>query len=248
LLYLAIKFILIMRIAERQWKFGTLSYYTDVEPEWLEFAPNIRVLPAKYFYEKSSCRLFFVAKYQPGENKWLPDGGFHLRDATGANRWFELDEVIIHPSIIQQQKLKDKLEKKAAKVKEKYNKDQRRKERKEGKRGRPALSDEDKALRIQEAQQRSERSGGRRGRPPKNPDAPKQVYVPRGDTGKKRGRKPLSPEEKASRIQVQETKQQRSGGKRGRPSDPAKKAERLLIQQQRLERNPERKRGRPKTK
>jgi len=55
---------------------------------------------------------------------------------------------------------------------------------------------------------------GKRGRPKSDNHKPKQEYVP---TGGKRGRKPLSTEEKAKREKEAIARKKTSNGKRGRP-------------------------------
>jgi len=218
------------QIYSQPWRYGlTQLAYTNVSPEYLEFKPNIRVLPARYHLEKQ-VHYYLVGRYEPGEHELLPKGGFHIRNEQGANYWFDLDKVIVHPSIIQMQKKRDKIARRAAEIAGAPIKNPNER------RGRPRLSDEEKALRPSKVYVPT---GGKRGRPAKGEvREPKPAYTPNGG---KRGRPPLSDEEKALRI----TKPKTSGGKRGRPSDPIKKAEREQQLKARLEANPLRKRGRP---
>ena len=204
---------------------GTILRYEEVEPELMITADTpqkTRVLPAPYFYEK---RLFFflIKRYEPGEKASFPHGGFEVRDEGGAMRSFELDQVIIHPQIIQHQKTLEKMarraEKEQAKRERKNKKGERaiekaeRQKRSGGRRGRPALDPAEKARRESEKIVRAQKSGGRRGRP-KGSGAPK-VPKPAG-TGK-RGRPPLSAEAQAAKVVAKAQISARSGGKRGRP-------------------------------
>ena len=80
-------------------------------------------------------------------------------------------------------------------------------------RGRPALSPEEKARRASEQAERTLRSGNKRGRPKGTTTATKS-YVP---TGGKRGRKPLDPAVKEARERETAERKLRTGGRRGRP-------------------------------
>lgn len=213
-----------MKILEKDFlvggiKCGTTLYYDEVEPE-LQVTPEtsklIRVLPSPFFYEK---RLFFylIKRYEPGEKRTFPHGGYEVRDEGGALRSYNLDQVIIHPAIIKHKKTLDKMARRA-------EKEQRKRERKakkniqidkpkQGRRGRPALDPAIKAAREAEQTTLSLRSGGKRGRPKGTTTAIKS-YVP---TGGKRGRKPLDPAVKEAREREAAERKLRTGGKRGRP-------------------------------
>jgi hypothetical protein len=214
-----------MKILEKDFvvggaKCGTTLHYEEVEPE-LQVTPETpkltRVLPSPFFYEK---RLFFylIKRYEPGEKKTFPKGGFEVRDEGGALRSYHLDQVIIHPAIIKHRKTLDKMarraEKEARKRARRAKKTDQIEKPKHARRGRPAM---DPALKAaKEADKAARVSVGRkRGRPRKGDGlAPKKVYVP---TGGKRGRRPLSPEARAQREAVQAKTRAISGGKRGRP-------------------------------
>ena len=77
---------------------GTVKRYADIFPELANPQPRDRVLPAPYFYE---TRMFFslIKQREPGEPGW-PRGGYEVRDEGGASRCFDLDQVILHPSVI----------------------------------------------------------------------------------------------------------------------------------------------------
>jgi hypothetical protein len=191
---------------------GTYLIYDEIEPELTVMKPQDRVLPAPFFYEK---RMVFslIRKWEPNENKFYPDGGFEVRDASGGVRHYDLNQVIIHPAII---KHKPTLE-----LINRANDSDEIKETKpvvakvsSGRRGRPALDPEAKAAKEAEALAKSQRSGGRRGRPAST--APK-VIVDKVKTDGKRGRPSLTPEEIAKRDADKAAMTKRSGGKRGRP-------------------------------
>jgi len=197
---------------------GETPFYTEVEPELIASEPKIRVLPAPFFYEKG-LYFYLVKRYEPGENKFFPLGGYEVRSEFGQVRNFDLDQVIIHPAIIKHKKTLAKMARRAEKETKKRDRRLARKEKAErpkyGRRGRPSLSPEAKALRDAEKKARTKVSGGRRGRPasttPKSPPGPKK-------SGGKRGRPALNPEQKAAREKEKMAVQKRSGGKRGRPA------------------------------
>jgi len=203
-----------MKIVERDWKYGKYLAYEDVEPELLAFTPHCRVLPAPFFYEK---RLFFflMHKYEPGEHKSFPKGGFEVVGDAYEKRSFDLDQVIIHPDVIKHQKTIDKMKRKAEKEATKRAKQIAKNDKRAAKavRGRRPLSPEEKALRAQTQTDTTQRSGGKRGRPKSTePKVEKVTKVP----GRK-GRPALDPAIKAQREQEKLARTQRSGGKRGRP-------------------------------
>jgi len=203
---------------------GTFLAYEEVEPELLltpETEPYTRVLPAPFFYEK---RLYFamVRRYEPGEKVSFPNGGFEVRDEGGAMRSYDLDQVILHPQIIKHKKTLDKMARRAEKESKKRERQWKKAARdanakpknKTGKRGRPALSPEDKIAREAEVVARAARSGGKRGRP-KSTEV-KVVSTPKPSGGRK-GRPSLTPEARAAQASAKAAIRARSGGKRGRP-------------------------------
>ena len=214
-----------MKLQERDWlvgehKIGTQFFYSDVEPELVATAPGTRVLPAAYFYEKGTrCEL--LKRHEPGEYNLMPNGGFEIWVEDGGRRYFELDQVIVHPAVIKHQKTLDKMlrkaEKEQAKRDRQYTKAARdaQKEKSTGRRGRPAMDPIEKIRREQDKLARAQKSGGRRGRPKSGSvvSTPK-TYTP---TGGKRGRKPLDQATKDARAKEAVVRAQKSGGKRGRP-------------------------------
>lgn len=213
-----------MKLQERDWlvgehKIGTQFFYSDVEPELIPTAPGTRVLPAAYFYEKGTrCEL--LKRWEPGEYRFMPNGGFEVWVEDGGRRYFELDQVITHPAVIKHQKTLDKMMRKAEKEQAKrdrqYKKAARAASSGTGKRGRRPLDPAEKARREQEKSARAEKSGGRRGRP-KSTSAVSTPKTPKTPTGGKRGRRPLDQATRDARAKEAAARSARSGGKRGRP-------------------------------
>ena len=198
---------------------GVFQAYTDVEPEFVATEPGIRVLPAPFFYEK---RLFFHLKkrYEAGEHKSFPGGGFEVRGEGGETRCFELDQVIIHPAVLKHKKTLEKMRLRAEKAVAKRGRKSNsgtpkvQSEPGTGRRGRPALSAEEKALRLASQEVKTAASGGKRGRPKSTNTQPKSA--PKASGGK-RGRPALTAEAIARKVADKATITSRSGGKRGRP-------------------------------
>jgi len=195
---------------------GKIPYYTEVEPELLEMRKGDRVLPAQYFYEKSVYYELY-AIHEPGKPGY-PKGGVEVCGHDGHRRYYELDQVILHPQIIKHKKTLEKMMRKAEKESTKrikqYERAARKVEKEKGKRGRKALSPEERAQREEEKAARAIKSGGKRGRPKGSAVSTPKVYIP---TGGKRGRRPLDPETLAARAREKAARTARSGGKRGRP-------------------------------
>ena len=211
-----------MKLQERDWmmgdhKIGTQLFYSDVEPELVATTPGTRVLPAAYFYEKGTrCEL--LKRYEPGEYRLMPQGGFEVWVEDGGRRYFELDQVIVHPAVIKHQKTLDKMlrkaEKEQAKRDRQYKKAVRVASISTGKRGRRPMDPAEKARREQEKSARALKSGGKRGRPKSTVSTPK---TPKAPTGGKRGRRPLDQATIDARAREAAARSVRSGGKRGRP-------------------------------
>jgi len=214
-----------MKLQERDWlvgdhKIGTQLFYSDVEPELVATAPGTRVLPAAYFYEKGTrCEL--LKRYEPGEYRLMPQGGFEVWVEDGGRRYFELDQVIVHPAVIKHQKTLDKMlrkaEKEQAKRDRQYKKGAReaQKANSTGKRGRRPMDPAEKARREQEKSARALKSGGKRGRP--KSETVLTPKTPKSPTGGKRGRRPLDQATIDARAREAAARSVRSGGKRGRP-------------------------------
>ena len=194
---------------------GVFQAYTDIEPELIATEKRTRVLPAPFFYEK---RLFFylINRYEPGQNKFFPNGGFEVRDESGGLRCYDLDQVIIHPAVIRHKKTLDKMHRVAEKIAKQKDRDAKRNAKPKpittGKRGRPALDPTLKAARDAEKVAKSERSGGKRGRPKSN-----NTPIVKASTGGKRGRPKVSDDVIARRVAAKAATRVRTGGKRGRP-------------------------------
>jgi hypothetical protein len=223
-----------MELTTRPGKYYDIMCYIDVEPELLEFKQNIRVLPAPFWNDKKVL-FTFIKRYEPDEHKWFPNGGFYLRGPDGEFRAFDLDQVIIHPFVFEMQRQIEKNKKRLEKDRIKRDKRIARLERKAAKelkgvkkRGRKTLTEEEKLKRAEERKL--------------NPQ------IQTEDGVKRRGRKSLSEEERLQREVEKAARRILSGGKKGRPSNPAKKAAREAENKAKLARNPERKRGRPKSK
>lgn len=205
-----------MRVIEKQWKYGTYLAYEDIDEEFLPTTPDIRVLPAPFFYEKKLYFEFF-RRYEPGEKPTFPNGGYEVRDMSGGIRSYDLDQVIIHPAVLKQKKLIEKMARKAekqAKIRERKTKKVAREAKiKYGKRGRPPLDPAVKAAREAEQTAKTTRSGGKRGRPKGTGTIEKKPIT----TGGKRGRPPLTAEARAQKAMNKAAVTARSGGRRGRP-------------------------------
>lgn len=206
-----------MKVIEKPWQYGTYLAYDETEEIFVPTTKGVRVLPAPFFYDK---KLYFELKavYAPGEKKTFPNGGYEVVDVSGGIRSYDLDQVIIHPQVLQHKKMLDKMarraEKQAKKNKRATNKITRENKPKHGKKGRPALDPAVKAHRDQLKADAKDRSGGKRGRPKSL--VPKQETVkPVG--GGRRGRPALTPEAIAQRVSTRAATKARSGGKRGRP-------------------------------
>jgi hypothetical protein len=201
-------------------KLGTYLSYTDVEPELMVMKPGDRVLPAPFFYEKN---LWFhlIRRWEPGENKYFPGGGFEVRDGGAGIRNYELDQVCLHPAIIKHKKTLDKMMRRAEKEAAKRDRQLKRGDKPAkvkspnvtGKRGRPAVDPAIKAAREAEGVLRAQRSGGRRGRPASGEPKAQTVKTTSG----KRGRPSLSTAQVAAATAAKAATRARSGGRRGRP-------------------------------
>ncbi len=206
-----------MKVIEKPWQYGTYLAYDEVEDIFVPTEKGVRVLPAPFFYEK---KLYFELKavYAPGDKKTFPNGGYEVIDVSGGIRSYDLDQVIIHPQVLQHKKMLDKMARRAEKQQKKRERNMKKLTRenkpKHGKRGRPALDPAVKAHRDQLKADAKDRSGGKRGRP-KSLVPKQEVVKPAG--GGKRGRPALSPEARAQKMEARAATKVRSGGKRGRP-------------------------------
>ena len=206
-----------MKVIEKQWNYGTYLAYDEIDENFLATEKGIRVLPAPFFYDK---KLYFELwkRYEPGDKATFPNGGYEVVDVSGGIRSYDLDQIIIHPQVLQHKKMLDKMARRAEKQAKKRERTMKKigKENKpkHGRRGRPAIDPALKAARAASKVEASVRSGGKRGRPKST--EPKAVSTPKISTGK-RGRPALTPEAIKQRAADKAATTKRSGGKRGRP-------------------------------
>lgn len=233
-----------------------IPIFTDIEPEYLQFEKGCRVLPAP-FYEEPTLQFELIKRYEPGEKKTFPNGGFEVYGPGNEIRSFDLDQVILHPFELK----KFNFFKKSSTTEESKNKviDPNKSK---GKKGRPRKLDENGNPIIKEAYVPT---GGRRGRLPLSEEEKAKRELEKANQPVKvkgvgkRGRAPLSEEEKAKRKLVEEQKlaerqkQIEAGiisGRRGRPSTltAEQKEEKRLAEEEkdRLRALGLLKRGRPK--
>jgi hypothetical protein len=206
-----------MKVVEKPWKYGTYLGYDEIEPQFVAMEKGVRVLPAPFFYDK---KLYFELwkRYEPGDKATFPNGGYEVVDVSGGIRSFDLDQIIIHPAVLQHKKMLDKMARKAEKQAKKrertLNKMSKENKPKHGKRGRPALDPTLKAKRDADKAQSQVRSGGKRGRPRSLEPKVDQV---KPAAGGRRGRPALDPQILAQREKDKAALKQRTGGRRGRP-------------------------------
>jgi hypothetical protein len=213
-----------MKVIEKPWRYGTCLVYDEIEEEFLPREKGMRVLPAPFFYDK---KLYFELHkhYAPGEKKSFPNGGYEVVDVSGGIRSYDLDQVIIHPQVLQHKKMLDKMARKAEKQAKKrvqtLKKLDRENKVKHGRKGRPALDPAVKAHREQMRLETKVRSGGKRGRPSLNTAVKEERAVKdasrKAQSSGKKGRPPLSAVELEKRAAQDVSRRARSGGKRGRP-------------------------------
>ena len=144
-----------MKIVENTEAFPPYRYFTDVEEKFLNFKPSCRVLPARY-YEEYQLNFILKKRYEPGENKSFPKGGFEVIGPDGGIYNFYLDEVVVHPFTLGMSRYFSR----ALNVnQEKVTTGPK------GKRGRPKKDPSE--LKVQQAYVPT---GGKRGRKPLDPD------------------------------------------------------------------------------
>jgi hypothetical protein len=169
-----------MKINENTETFPPYKYFTDVEEKFLKFTPNCRVLPARYF-DESHLHFLLKQRYEPGEHKHFPNGGFEVCDLNGGIYNFDLNEVVVHPYHLNMMKYfsvtqninKEKISTGVKGKRGRPAKDpSERKVLQEyvptgGKRGRKQLDPKVKAERKLARLEKQSESSGRRGRPRK---------------------------------------------------------------------------------
>jgi hypothetical protein len=214
-----------MKLAERDfivggYKIGTIPFYTDIDPVLQAYEPGVRVLPAAFFYERGG-RFEMIKRHEIGDSPFFPNGGFEVSAEGGSRRYYELDQVIVHPAVIKHRQALDLMERKEerdekARVRSIERGEKVKAARVEGaRRGRPAMDPTLKAQREADKATRANKSGGKRGRPKSALVSAPQT--PKSPTGCKRGRRPLTAEVLSKRAADAVATRKRSGGKRGRP-------------------------------
>lgn len=146
-------------------EYGTSYYYDSIVPELIPREFGVRVLPAQYYSERRTL-FTLIKRYEPGENKYFPNGGYDVRDEGGGQRSFKLDEVVIHPSVSPAYKRYfDHIDSTLYAATEIVTGEPVVKIK--GKRGRKPLDPNVKAAREAEKARKRLISGGKRGRPKK---------------------------------------------------------------------------------
>jgi len=163
--------------------------FTDVGPEYLEFTPGVQVLSSEMENLGDITPIFYVKKHEPGTKHWS-DGGYECVDIHGNWRAFHFGCLIIHPKVLEKDGkiIKNNV---TSSVKQRGRKRIHDKVAKDptapkGKRGRPALSAEEKANRELQVANTPKKTG-KRGRPPMDPDKRKTQPIVLKGYGK-RGR------------------------------------------------------------
>jgi len=171
-----------MKVTEDVNVFPPRIHYDDVDPKFLNFTNRCRVLPSQYYHDYN---IYFELKrkFEPGENKYFPKGGFEVYGPEGSLHNYELDQVIVHPFHLGMTKFFSKSQNT---IKEKVTTGPK------GKRGRPRLNKEKTEPKTYVP------TGGKRGRPAMDPalkaaKEAKRLEKKKSDTGKKgRPRKQVS--------------------------------------------------------
>lgn len=169
-----------MKVVTDNEVFPPRKHFVDIDLKFTKFAPKCRVLPANYF-EEPNTMFTLKARYEPGENKYFPNGGFEVVHSEGGTYNYYLDEVVVHPFELGMYKFFTKSENV---VKEKISTGipgRRGRPKKDGelkvkpayvptggKRGRRPMDPTLKAAKEAEKTERSKNSNGRRGRPKKH--------------------------------------------------------------------------------
>jgi hypothetical protein len=168
-----------MKVVTDNTVFPPRKHFVDVDFKFTNFNPKCRVLPANYF-EEPNTYFTLKARYEPGENKYFPKGGFEVVHSEGATYNYYLDEVIVHPFELGMRKFFTKSENV---VKEKVSTGvpgRRGRPKKDGElkakavyiptggsRGRKPMDPALKAIKDAEKAERAKNSNGKRGRPSK---------------------------------------------------------------------------------
>jgi len=169
-----------MKVLEDKTLSQPRKHYEDIDPKFINFTDRCRVLPVNYYNEYNTV-FTLKARYEPGENKYFPNGGFEVKHIEGATYNYELDQVIVHPFEL---RMVNYFSKSQTIIKEKIkdpNAPQGKRGRKRinpegykelyvptgGQRGRKKLDPVVKAAKEAEKLAKREFSSGKRGRPKK---------------------------------------------------------------------------------
>jgi hypothetical protein len=184
-----------MIVTEVELEYGMVrKQYEDIEAQYLNFVPGIRVLPAP-FYDEPNLKFTLKRKYEAGA-PGFPHGGFEVYGPSGETRAYNLNQMIVHPFELGQIRY---FQKTTTQEKRQEIIDPNAPKRK---RGRPAKPESERKTPVHYVP-----TGGKRGRPKSENTVAKAPYVP---TGGKRGR-PANPNRVPKAPYVP------TGGKRGRP-------------------------------
>lgn len=83
-----------MTIIDKNWNYGTFKAYANVPAELLQFEKGCRVQPAPFVGKPQP--FYLVNRYEPGENKFFPNGGFEVRGDNSVCYSFDLDQVVLY--------------------------------------------------------------------------------------------------------------------------------------------------------
>jgi hypothetical protein len=83
-----------MQVIDKKWQYGTYKAFANVSEDLLDFTPGCRVQPAPYVGKSQA--FYLINRYEPGENKFFPKGGFEVRGEMSGRYSFELDQVIVY--------------------------------------------------------------------------------------------------------------------------------------------------------
>jgi hypothetical protein len=210
-----------MKINERDFivggfKIGTTPFYTEIDEVLQAYEPGVRVLPAAFFYERNG-HFELIKRHEPGEYALMPNGGFEVSSDGGSRRYYDLDQIIIHPAVVKHRQALDLMNRKEEKDERARVKGVERDSRPKvegGRRGRPAMDPTVKAQLEADKASRASVSSGKRGRPKSAVSTPQ---TPKTPTGGKRGRRPLDQATIDARAREAVARAKKSGGKRGRP-------------------------------
>jgi hypothetical protein len=169
-----------MKIIEDKTLLPPRKHYEDVDPKFTNFTDRCRVLPVNYYNEYNTI-FTLKARYEPGENKYFPNGGFEVKHIEGGTYNYELDQVIVHPfelrminyfsksQTVVKEKIKDLNAPKGKRGRKRINPEGYKETYTPtgGQRGRKKLDPAVKAAKEAEKLAKRELSGGKRGRPKK---------------------------------------------------------------------------------